>query len=44
MLDINSVNKYVDNTSGSFPKFSVSEIRNAIANLKSNKSAGTDSL
>jgi len=27
------LNKCIDNTSGSFPKFSVSEIRDAIANL-----------
>ena len=44
MSYVNSVTKCIDNTSGSFPKFSVSEIREGIANLKYNKSAGTDSL
>ena len=44
MSYVNSVTKCIDATSGSFPKNSVSEIRDAIANLKSNKSAGTDSL
>ena len=44
MLDVNCITKCIDNTSGSCPKFSVSEIRDTIANFKSNKSAGTDSL
>jgi len=41
---VNSVNKCIDITSGPFFKFSVSEIRDAITNLKSNESAGTDCL
>ena len=44
MSYVNSVTKCIDNTSGSFPKFSVSEIRDGIANHEYNKSAGTDSL
>ena len=44
MSDVNSVTKCIDNTSGSFPKFSVSEIRDGIANHEYNKSACTDSL
>jgi len=44
MFYINNVTECIENTSGSFPKFSVSEIRDAIANLKSNKIADTDCL